>query len=330
MGRKRETQPPIPATTIREHFALRPDGQIVRRDHRLTALAHEPAGYRGADGKLMVGVAYQGRIRRIALLRIAHVLAFGEWPNGQVQPVDGDEWNGAPSNLRVIRRGQNPAAMGASSLVRRAERGHALIMALAAHPDASVAHLGEIVGLSESGACARLGKLAKAGVCISPQCIPGRSWMLSQKGRQFAKASNPVFLDDLDHAILSALAVTPLRQLALSRRLETCSLTIKRRTGLLISRGLVRQAAPRQPFSITDAGGQALGDAAPTRWFNAAKVSAALARDVVQRLAHPNEMSAAERTRLSSLNAQKARANAKARGGNTRIEVDGEFDRMAG
>ena len=128
----------------------------MRRDHRLVALAHEPAGYRGADGELTVGVAYQGRTRRIALLRLAYVLAFGTWPNGPVTPVDGDEWNGAPSNLRVIRRGRNPAAMGASSLARRTERGHALIMALAGHSDASVAHLGEIVGLSESGASTKL------------------------------------------------------------------------------------------------------------------------------------------------------------------------------
>jgi hypothetical protein len=89
--------------------------------------------------------------------------------------------------------------------------------------------------------------LAKAGVCISPQCVPGRSWMLSEKGRQLAEASIPVFLDDLDRTILSALALTPMRQLALSRRLETCSLTTKRRTGLLISHGLV-ETGRRQAF----------------------------------------------------------------------------------
>ena len=31
MGRKQQTQPPVPATAIREAFHVRQDGQIVRR-----------------------------------------------------------------------------------------------------------------------------------------------------------------------------------------------------------------------------------------------------------------------------------------------------------
>jgi len=90
MGRPQHSQPPPPVEFIQQVFALRPDGRIVRRDHRLTALSHEPPGYRGADGKLMVGVVHQGRTRRISLLRVAWCLAKGEWPKGPVLPKNGD------------------------------------------------------------------------------------------------------------------------------------------------------------------------------------------------------------------------------------------------
>jgi hypothetical protein len=112
--------------------------------------------------------------------------------------------------------------------------------------------------------------------------------------------------------ILAALALVSMGTMKLARRLGTCPLTIRRRVNLLIGKGLVF-ADPRRFFSITPAGRLQIGDAAkpPSRWVNPELISAATAKDVRLRLEHPNEMSAAERTRLSSLNAQKARANAK-------------------
>ena len=90
-------------------------------------------------------------------------------------------------------------------------------------------------------------------------------------------------IDDLDRQLLTALALTPKRQLQLVREVETCSLTIKRRTGLLIERGLVTQDMPRGPFKITSAGLMALGDSAPRPWLNVGSISAAKAKDVAER-----------------------------------------------
>jgi hypothetical protein len=63
-----------------------------------------------------------------------------------------------------------------------------------------------------------------------------------------------LLLDDLDRQVLTALVLAPKRQLQLVREVEVSSLTIKRRAGLLIGRGLVKQDAARQPFVITPAG----------------------------------------------------------------------------
>ena len=130
-------------------------------------------------------------------------------------------------------------------------------------------------------------------------------------------------IDDTGRDILTIMARAPVRQLELARRLGICSLTAKRRLGMLIEQGLIDVNASR--YAITSGGRAALGDAAPKPWLRSEAISAAAASDVQRRIQYPNEMSAAERTRLSSLNASKARANAKARGGNMRIEVDGEL-----
>ena len=295
MGRGINTQPPVPATYIRECFACRQDGRVIRRDHRLAALAHEPAGYCGPDGKLMVGVAYQGRIRRIALLRLAYVLAFDQWPKGQVQPRDGDEWNGAASNLSVIRRGQNPSAVGASSLEQRDKTAMTLINALADHPGASVARLGEIIGLSESGACTRLTKLARKGLTISPQCVPGRAWALTGAGK--ALVNGQPLIDDRDKGILMACARAAHGLMALVRVTGSCRLTMRRRIDRLIERGLIETQDGR--YAITDHGRAALGDAAPKPWLTPAAVAASLAKDVTERRS-PDVTTPAEAGRMGA------------------------------
>ncbi len=45
-----------PVEVIKERLAIRQDGGVGRHDDRPGALAHQPAGYRGADGKLMVSL----------------------------------------------------------------------------------------------------------------------------------------------------------------------------------------------------------------------------------------------------------------------------------
>jgi hypothetical protein len=82
---------------------------------------------------------------------------------------------------------------------------------------------------------------------------------------------------------------------------------------LLIERGLLRQNAAKR-FSVTAGGVVALGEAMPAKpqpWLRMEMVSAALSKDVLRRLEHPNEMSSVEKSRHSAAAARKARSNAK-------------------
>ena len=155
---------------------------------------------------------------------------------------------------------------------------------------------------------------------------------LTTRGRELAASANPVvLLDDTDKRLLSALIHAPMRQLQLVRRTGLCSLTIKRRLGLMIGRGLVKQDAARQPFVITPKGIAALGpDAAqrPEPWIKISAISAANARDVGTRLQHPNDdRTAAERSRQGSEARKKALATPNQQ---PFIGAFKEFDRTAG
>jgi hypothetical protein len=166
MGRKQQTQPPIPATTIREAFHVRQDGQIVRRS------TGEIATFSGPGAQLLVRVYHQGCIRRFAAGRIAWVLATGEWPKGVVRCRNGVDDDLRPENLIVVKAGAHPfdQARGgkASSLVRRAKTTTTLINALAGHPGATVPQLSRLVGSSAPCVCTRLGKLSDMGLTCGP------------------------------------------------------------------------------------------------------------------------------------------------------------------
>jgi hypothetical protein len=123
-------------------------------------------------------------------------------------------------------------------------------------------------------------------------------------------------IDDLDRDILTIIARAPVRQLALARRLGVCSLTAKRRLGLLIERGLVSRTDGR--YAITDHGRAALCPDAPRPWVRPELVSAAAARDVLAR-GGSDLLTTAERGRMGGL--------AMARGGRTMPSV--ELDRIA-
>ena len=132
--------------------------------------------------------------------------------------------------------------------------------------------------------CVRLSKLADMGLTCGPKCDARARWDLTPAGRELALSANPVvLLDDLDRHHLAAIALAPKRQLQLVREVEVCSPTIKRRIGLLIGRGLVKQDGARQPFSITDAGLAALGPEAPQRWVDLNRLRASTAKDVLTR-----------------------------------------------
>ena len=108
-------------------------------------------------------------------------------------------------------------------------------------------------------------------------------WDLTPAGLALATESAPVLIDDLDRQLLTALARSPRRQLQVVGVIGCYSLTAKRRLGLLIGRGLVRQDIARGPFMITSAGLELLGDHAPKKWLNVESISAAKARDVTCR-----------------------------------------------
>jgi hypothetical protein len=146
----------------------------------------------------------------------------------------------------------------------------------------------------------KLTKLAKIGLTVSPMCVPGRSWALTAEGRKLAHRDAPFIPDDTDKRILRALAWRPMKQLVLVREIEVCALTIKRRTAVLIERGLVRQDSPRAPFAITAKGRGALGDDAPVPWVRLEAIAASLAKDVASR-SSPDVMGRAECSRIGGL-----------------------------
>jgi hypothetical protein len=111
-------------------------------------------------------------------------------------------------------------------------------------------------------------------------CCPGKSWCLTGAGKALAMNGQPL-IDDTGRDILTIIARAPVRQLALARRLGVCSLTAKRRLGLMIGQGLIDVNASR--FRITDQGRSLLGDQCPSPWLRPEAISAAMARDVVRR-----------------------------------------------
>ena len=293
MGRKQETQPPVDAAFIRECFDVRDDGAIIRRSDG------ELATFIGPKGVLLVRVRHNGRTRRVVALRVAWCLSTGEWPKGVVKPRNGVDDDLRPENLIVVKAGARRFDQGkggiASSLERRGQTSTALLRALAENPDATVPQLSRLVGRSEGCCCVRLVKLEAQGLTCSPKCQAHIRWRLSQTGRALAMNGQPL-IDDTGRDILTIMARAPVRQLELARRLGVCNLTAKRRLGMLIEQGLIDVNASR--YAITSGGRAALGDAAPKPWLRSEAISAAAASDVQRQIQFPNEMSAAERTRL--------------------------------
>jgi predicted transcriptional regulator len=165
--------------------------------------------------------------------------------------------------------------------------------------------LGETVGLTQGRVSTRLTKLAEQGLAVSPMCIPTRYWALTEKGRALAAAASVVILDHLDRQVLTMLVLAPMRQGQLASQVGCCTLTAKRRLGLLVSRGLAKTDELHR-YVVTDQGREAVPDA-PKPWVKITAITAANSRDVIRRLEDPTEMPSAERSRLSSLIAHKAR-----------------------
>jgi hypothetical protein len=167
MGRKRVTEPPLDVGVIQASFTLRQNGALIRSS------TLEPAAFTGPGNKLLVRVYRQGRIRRIAYLRAAWILATGEIPRGVIRPRDGDERNATATNLLLTKAGARPFDQGngarASALAERTARNAALLNVLATHPEATVPQLSRLVGASVPCTCVRLAKLEAQGLACSPK-----------------------------------------------------------------------------------------------------------------------------------------------------------------
>ena len=339
MGRPSITQPPVPASFIVEAFEVR-DGVLIYRErpqrhfpHRVDDHARfnakhagKPAGFAGPRGVPIVRFVYDGKTRRIALLKVGWIVSTGAYPRGVVLPRDGDPWNVARDNLQVVPHGlHKPWTTGggqASSLERKAEVDASLLAAMAEHEGAGLMQLAKLVGIGEGRISTKLGRLASRGLAESPQCVPGRSWALTEAGREIVQGEKPL-IDDLDRDILRALARTPMGPVKLARRLEVCPMTIRRRANLLAERGLVI-ADPRGFFSVTLAGREAIGaEALQPAWLKPEAISVAAARDVRERTYIP-EATAATRSHCGRL----ARAAAK-RNRSQPFNGGGLFERMA-
>jgi hypothetical protein len=331
MGRRREPIPPLDIDHIQRAFAVRQDGTLVRRDHHVAALAHEPATFVGPGNRLMARVTVNGKIRRIAASRIAWALATGQWPKGVVRARNGIDDDLRPENLILTERGPRPftksAGGKASSLERRAKTTTTLIRTLSEHPGSTVPQLSRLVGSSAPCVCTRLSKLADMGFCVGPKCDARARWDLTPAGKALAASATPP-LDDFDRDILMIIVRSPAKLMALAHRIGSCSLTAKRRLGLLIERGLAEAQDGR--FVITDEGRKVLGGAAPRPWVRFELISAANASDVAARHGHePDDRTRAFRSKIASLGAQQTIATARLRKSSL-LNTFNEFDRMAG
>ena len=325
MGRS-AAPPPLDLDIVRQTIAVRQDGALIRRQSRMSAFSGEPAVFQN-----MVCIRHDGVTRRLAAPRVAYAIQTEAWPprGGQVRLKSGDS-DYRLDNLEAVKAcSHRPHAKGgrATSLVTRQAADRALLEAMLSHLGAAVEQLGRLTGRSEARTCTHLGKLANLALVESPQCCPGRAWALTAKRKAAAIGVSPL-LDDLDRDILAVLRSAAMGPVRLGRRVGCCELTVRRRAKALAAKGLVI-VDPRKFYAVTPSGLAAIGEAAPARWVDTARISAAAARDVQNRIVSPTgDMSQAERSRISSLSAQKARANARAGKNLPFNDTFREFDRL--
>jgi hypothetical protein len=307
MGRGCQLEPPIPASFIAESFTVRQDWAASARGD----LIGESATYRDPDGVLRARLTYRGKRRSMTAAKIAWAVHFGDHAKGVVKTI-GAEDDFRRENLTVVPNcAHRPWETGggqASSLKRKAEVDRSLLAAMADHEGAGLAQLAKLVGIGEGRISTKLGKLAERGLAQSPMCVQGRSWALTDQGREIAVAERPL-IDDLDKQVLAVLRSAPMGPVRLSRRLEVCLLTAKRRVCLLAERGLVIPDI-RKFYAITSAGIEALGPEAqpPPRWVRLELISAAAARDVAERT-RLDDRTQAERSRPGQMAKAAAKRN---------------------
>ena len=88
MGQGTQSEPPISADFVQQHFVVgQNSGELLRRGIRF---AGEPATYRNEDRDPRVRLTFNGKRRTMTASRLAWMLATGEHPKGMVKTI-GDE-----------------------------------------------------------------------------------------------------------------------------------------------------------------------------------------------------------------------------------------------
>ena len=271
MGRRKQMEPPIPATYLAEAFEVRRRRVALARTRAgahfperpedvanfNARFAGRPAGFL-INGSLFVRLQWRGRTRRMSALRVAWILATGAHPVGVVEARNGNEADLSPANL--IERSRGWRRFGGLSRAQRRASDAAVLAAMRDDPNASIAQLSALVGSDTPCVCRRLVKLAEAGLTCGPMCVPSLRWHLTGKGAEIAASERPM-LDDLDRDILRTIAQRDhIAAASVARRVEGKEMTARRRLRSLAERGLVING---DGYSLTEAGRALVGSAEP-------------------------------------------------------------------
>jgi HNH endonuclease len=129
-------------------------------------------------------------MRILLAARAAFALAFGHYPTGRVDFVDGDADNLAPDNLLDLpRRARSPGRRGGLKAERA--RDQAALDALDGGAT-TISKLASAMGSERSDARKRLLKLEARGLVEPPpRCCADRGWMLTHAGREQALTDLP-------------------------------------------------------------------------------------------------------------------------------------------
>lgn len=95
----------ITADRVRELFHYDPETGVLtwKVDRHSNRVAGKPVSYINAYGYVQAKV--DGRLRRVH--RLAWLYVYGEWPNGEVDHINGVRNDNRISNLRLASRSQN-------------------------------------------------------------------------------------------------------------------------------------------------------------------------------------------------------------------------------
>lgn len=96
---------------IRELLSYDPEaGDLIWRVRRGKILAGSRAGRIASNGYVQISIDYH----KISAHRLAWAIAYGEWPQSEIDHINGDRADNRLVNLRAATRTQNMANLGKS------------------------------------------------------------------------------------------------------------------------------------------------------------------------------------------------------------------------